>query len=208
MCPHHKVGRVKPTYIAACPTKPGWLCSPFSGAVWNNTYSFSSAQHSSLQAINSLSVQLLTPCCVAANDPKNITKNIYIPLHLLLHYFLSSCSLSLPAQKFAERECLPPVEKNQARDVEIREFPKVGMYGVCTFPSFSQLWEVPFQTLPSEGISRCISWYFVVSYKCEVILIWWHYVSICFCFLRISEHFGWFLLNHYRYSEHSEIPST
>lgn len=115
MCPHHKVGRVKPTYISVCPTKPGWLCSPFAGAVWNNTYSFSSAQHSSLQGINSLSVQLLTPCCAAANDPKNITKNIYIPLHLLLHYFLSRCSLSLPAQKFAERECLSPCREKPGK---------------------------------------------------------------------------------------------
>lgn len=43
-CLQQKMGGVKPTSI---PTKPYWLCRPFSGAVWNNAYSFFSAQYSS-----------------------------------------------------------------------------------------------------------------------------------------------------------------
>lgn len=74
------MGEVKNTYTAASPTKPYWLCSTFSGAVLNNSYSLFSAQPSSPPHAKSCTI--LTHCCTAINVP---TENICILFFLFLH---------------------------------------------------------------------------------------------------------------------------
>lgn len=119
MCLQQKMGGVKPTSIPACPTKPYWLCRPFSGAVWNNAYSFFSAQYSShLTSI---------PCQYSSWHP--VVQLLMIPPKISVFLCICFCITSDPAapsallaQTLAKRECLPSIEKNWARDVKIREF--------------------------------------------------------------------------------------